>query len=161
MDITFKPMTRELARQYFREFVLDPDLFIDPATYRPFVYNEHECDQRIERYQKLGRIYFAIMQGEKPIGEIVLKQIDPEKKCCTLGISLVNDQYKNRGLGTRAEQMILEYAFDSLGMETVFADAVITNHRSRHVLEKVGFIQISSDDTFVYYRCDKISRKNS
>ena len=111
-------MTKELARQFFREFEADPDLLADPKAYKPYVYNEQACDQRVDRYQTLGRVYMAIVLDEKPIGEIVLKEMDLINKCCTMGISLVNDQYKNQGIGTAAEQMILRYAFKSLEMET-------------------------------------------
>ena len=102
-------------------------------------------------------MYFAVMLGDEPIGEVVLKNIDRKERHCTLGISMRSDAYKNQGHGTRAEQLALQYAFDELGMTTVFADSLIGNTRSRHVLEKVGFREISRDETFVYYRCDKSS----
>ena len=72
-----------------------------------------------------------------------------------MGISLQHDGYKNKGYGTKAESLALNYAFAELGMETVFADALINNRRSQHVLEKVGFMKTHQDDSFQYYRCDK------
>lgn len=33
-------MTKELARQYYKEFVADPDLFADPESYKPYGYDE-------------------------------------------------------------------------------------------------------------------------
>ena len=96
----------------------------------------------------------AVMLGRKPIGEIVLKNIDVEQKTCELGITMINDTYKNRGYGTAAEKLILKYAFKEMGMQTVFADALIGNTRSQHVLEKVGFVRISEDEHFIYYRFD-------
>ncbi|MDE6934999.1 MAG: GNAT family N-acetyltransferase [Oscillospiraceae bacterium] len=48
--------------------------------------------------------------------------------------------------------MILQYAFDVLGMAAVNADTVIKNTRSQHVLEKVGFQYIGEADGFEYYR---------
>lgn len=68
---------------------------------------------------------------------------------------MINDSYKNKGYGTAAERLILEYAFRELEMQTVFADALIGNQRSQRVLEKVGFIKTHQDDQFVYYRCDR------
>ena len=157
MNICLKTMTKELARQYFRQFELDPALFADPAQYAPYVYSQDKADAVVERYRKLGRVYFAVMLRDEPIGEVVLKNIDRKERHCTLGISMRSDAYKNQGYGTSAEQLALQYAFDELGMTTVFADSLIGNTRSRHVLEKVGFREISRDETFVYYRCDKSS----
>jgi len=51
--------------------------------------------------------------------------------------------------------LALIHAFDDLGMNTVYADAIRKNTRSQHVLKKVGFTQTHQDDTFYYYRCDK------
>jgi RimJ/RimL family protein N-acetyltransferase len=76
-----------------------------------------------------------------------------------MGISLMNDQYKNQGIGTAAEKQTLRYAFEQIGMETVYADALITNLRSRHVLEKVGFRETHANAQFAYYQCDKDSWK--
>ena len=148
-------MTKTLARRYFRGYVNDPNLFLDDQEYSPYVYDEQKVDSVVERYQKMGRVYFAVMLDNEPIGDIVLKNIDNSKKHCTLSISIKSDEYKNRGFGTQAEILALQHAFNKMGMETVFADALIKNLRSQHVLMKVGFVETSQDDSFVYYRCDK------
>ena len=49
------------------------------------------------------------------------------------------------------------YAFDEMKMDTVFADSVLKNTRSQHVLQKVGFSETHRDEHFVYYRCDRES----
>lgn len=155
MNICLKVMTKELCREYFQKFELDPSLFADLRKYKPYVYSEAECDAYYERYRQLGRVHLAVMLGDEPIGELVLKNLDLEKQRCTLGISLKCDSYKNKGYGTQAEILALEYAFSELGMETVYADALLMNKRSQHVLKKVGFVEINHDDMFRYYRCDK------
>ena len=155
MSVYLCTMTKELAREYFRSFVVDPDLFQDGQAYQPYEYSPENADARVERYQQLGRVYLALMQNEEPVGEIVLKNIDHKLKCCTLGISLRSDEYKNKGLGTKAEILTLQYAFGELDMETVYADSILKNERSQHVLQKVGFKRTHWDDTFVYFRCDR------
>ena len=98
---------------------------------------------------------FAIALDGRIIGECKLKDMDLEKHTCRMGIHLLNDSVKEKGYGTRAEQLMLRHAFENLDMETVFADAVLGNMRSRHVLQKVGFYETGQDDTFAYYRCDR------
>jgi len=154
MGIYLEPMTKELCRAYMAGFVQDIALFSDPEQFRPYVYSESACDAYFERHQNLGRIHLAIMYEGTPIGEVILKKIDVAAGHCTLGICLQRDEWKNRGFGTRAEQLALEYAFTKMGFKTVFADALIGNTRSRHVLEKVGFHEIAQDQMFIYYRCD-------
>lgn len=155
MDIKLCKMTKALCRQYMQQFTLDPALFSDPIKYKPYIYNEAECDAYFERHQNLGRVHLAIMGNDEPIGELVLKNIDHAQKCCTMGISMKNDAFKNKGYGTQAEIMAIEYAFDELGMESVYADALLQNLRSQHVLKKAGFKETHQDGTFRYYRCDK------
>lgn len=57
----------------------------------------------------------------------------------------------NNGYGTQAEALILIYAFYELGLSTVYADTVIRNKRSQHVLEKLGFAYTHEDDMLRYY----------
>jgi len=161
MRIRLEPMTKALARRFYQEFELDMDLFADPGKYRPYIYDQQQCDATVERYRKLGRTHKAIMLDDKPIGELVLKNVDHAQQHCTLGITLIHDVYKNKGYGTHAEILALKFAFEELHMETVFADSLIRNTRSRHVLTKVGFTEIGRDATFVYYRCDRTSWKLS
>ena len=155
MEITIKPMTKELCQDFYKDFVLDLALFVDPKQYKPYIYSEEACDAYYERYRNMGRIHLAVILGGKPIGEIVLKNIDQDRKCCAMGITMVNDSYKGKGYGTTAERMVLQYAFGELGMETVYADSLRGNLRSQHVLKKVGFKEIRQDDTFIYYECRK------
>ena len=155
MDISLAPMTKALCRAYMAGFVQDIALFADPEKFQPYVYREAECDAYFERHRSLGRIHFAIMHRDNPIGEIILKKIDRDHKHCTLGICMQRDEWKNRGFGTQAERLALQYAFDTLGLDAVFADSLLGNKRSQHVLEKVGFQKISQDQDFIYYRCDR------
>ena len=92
------------------------------------------------------------MADGKPVGEIALKHMDEKIKQGELSIHLQNDTVKNKGYGTQAERLILEYAFQTLGMNAVIAGSVLKNTRSRHTLEKVGFQETERDETFVYYR---------
>ncbi len=159
MNIRLCKMTKELGRQYFSRFELDPELFEDPSKYTPYVYSDQSSDDRIDRYDQLGRIYCAIMLDDDPIGELVLKDIDRFQMHCTIGISMRSDDFKNKGYGTKTEILALQYAFNQLNMETVFADALQNNTRSQHVLEKVGFVHTHHDEHFIYYRCDKADWK--
>ena len=66
-----------------------------------------------------------------------------------------NDNFKEKGYGTKAEQLAIKYAFEELGMNAVNADTVKKNTRSQHVIEKVGFKYIKEDDSFIYYRIQR------
>lgn len=158
MNIRLIKMTRMLNRIYFRKFKYDVNLLEETDTFRQFKYNKQWCDVYWKRQRKLGRIHLAIMRGMIPIGEVILKNLDHSNKCCILSIHLRNDSVKDKGYGTAAEIQALQYAFNKLQCDTVYADAIKRNLRSRHVLEKVGFQEMYYDERFVYYRCEKNNR---
>lgn len=159
MNIRLCAMTKELCRRYHEGFTHDPAMFMDASRVTVYVYSPEHADALWQRQHDLGRIHLAVMLEDEPIGDVVLKGIDHAKSCCTMGIYLQNDSCKNRGYGTEAELQVLEYAFNEMGMQTVFADALLKNTRSRHVLEKVGFQETHRDEAFVYYICEKASWK--
>ena len=159
MKVYLQKMTKELARRYFSRFEIDPALFADIRQFRPYIYNEAACDETVERYRKLGRVYLAVMLEDEPIGELVLKNINRDEQHCTLGITMRSDEFKNKGYGTQAELLALDYAFHTMGLSTVYADSLIGNTRSQHVLEKVGFRETGRDEAFVYYEYKKPSEE--
>lgn len=157
MNICLFAMTKELCRRFFKNFAYDPDMFTDLSRFKPYSYSPEQADAHWQRQRDLNRVHLAVLLDEEPIGEIVLKNIDRSKRCCTMGIHLQNDNCKNQGYGTEAELQALEYAFIDMGLNTVYADALIPNRRSQHVLKKVGFQETHRDETFVYYICEKQS----
>lgn len=66
-------------------------LFYNPKQFKSYIYGETACDAYYECYEKMGRIPMAVMLQNKPFGEIMLKVIDWDRKCCTMGITIVND----------------------------------------------------------------------
>ncbi len=154
-NISLIPMTNALYHQYCQEYQHDPDLFMDMDAFQPYVYDFAEAEKYMQRKREKKQIVFAIMRNDLPIGEVLLKEIDNTKRVCTLGICLQNDSVKGKGIGTRAEQLILDYAFHDLGMQVVYADAILKNTRSQHVLEKVGFKLTGQDEKFRYYKAEK------
>lgn len=151
-------VTRKRMHAYYKAFVSDPDIFMDMSKYFEYHYSPERIDRYWETRKKpKDRKDFFVLLGSDVIGELSLKHIDFEKKECELSIHLQNDSVKNKGYGSAAERLALAYAFEKLGMETVFADSALKKTRSQHVLEKIGFVQTGADDTFKYYRYDKDS----
>ena len=148
--VSLKPMTRQMCHEFYKNFQNDPAI----GHYYEYVYTPEIADRYFDNNSVVDRKLFAIMVGDKIVGECKLKNIDLQKRECSMGIHLQNDADKGKGYGTQAERLILQYAFEELGMVAVNADAALQNTRSQHVLEKVGFRYTHEDDTFKYYRCE-------
>ena len=149
-EIYLLPMTAEMYHEYFKEYQNDPDLYIDKGSYTFYLYDEDKVNQYIHRQIDLKRKTFAIMFGDEMVGELIIKNIK-ERQCATLGLALKNTKYKDRGFGTKAEQLAIQYVFNELDIPVLYADSILTNTRSQHVLEKVGFRLIKEEGNFKYY----------
>ena len=149
MEITLKPMTREMYHRYLKEYENSPELFFDPSKCAPYVYDKDAVDRYVQRQIDLNRKPLAIMLGDEIVGEIVLKNIE-DRKCATMGLCLKGAAYKDRGIGTQAERLAVQYVFYELDIPTLYADSIRPNTRSQHVLEKVGFTLTGEDEKFKY-----------
>jgi RimJ/RimL family protein N-acetyltransferase len=72
-------------------------------------------------------------------GEVVLNELDPRNRSCSLRIALLG-AHADRGLGTEAIRLVLDHAFDAVGLNRVALEVYDFNPRARHVYEKVGFV---------------------
>lgn len=148
------PMTTDMYRDYFAEYENDPDLYLDKSQYSHYEFSEEKVGRYIKKQKDLNRIPLAIICDGEIVGEILIKNI-VEGEAATMSIALKNDKYKDKGIGTKAEMLAVQYVFNELNIPILYADSVVTNTRSQHVLEKVGFILIKEDKEFKYYRISK------
>jgi hypothetical protein len=72
------------------------------------------------------------------VGTIGLAITSEEKRIAELGI-VIGRAYWGQGIGTSAARLVTGYAFGTLGLAEVRAEALQRNLASRRLLEKVGF----------------------
>ena len=151
--ITITEMKREQMHEFFQIFQYDPETFEDSTVNNIYVYNPETVDHYYDNNLQQSKQHYAIMMNDQVIGDIYLKHNLRQKNACEMAIHMANDSFKGKGYGTQAEYMILEYAFCTLKMEIVYADVLIRNGRSQHVLKKVGFKEVRSENGRIYYEC--------
>ena len=152
--ISLKPMTPEMYHAFFQEYENDMDLYLDKNDFTEYVYNREKVDAYIQKQISLKRLPFAIMCGEEMVGELKLYDIVSEKSA-TLGITMKSKKYKDKGYGTQAERLAIDFVFNELDIPVLYADSILTNTRSQHVLEKVGFQFLYADEQRKHYRITK------
>ena len=152
--VSLRPMTAEMYHAYYKEYQNDPDLYFYKSECMPFVYSPEWVNSYIQRQISRNRKCFAIMLGDEMVGEIIIKNIVPGKSAA-LGICMKNAHYKDRGIGTQAELLAINYVFYELDIPLLFADSILTNTRSQHVLEKVGFRLLREEGDFKYYSIER------
>lgn len=85
------------------------------------------------------RYDFLIIEDEKWLGEIVLNEIDWKARNAGFRIALFNESLTNKGIGTQAIQMLLEFAFHILHLHRIELEVFDYNPRAKRVYEKCGF----------------------
>ena len=151
LEITLKPMTRDMYHSFFQEYENDMDLYLDKNDYYEYIYEKSKVDAYIQRQIDRNRQPFAIMYGDEMVGELKIYDIVIGKSA-VLGITMKNRNYKDKGFGTRAEQLAIEYVFYQLDIPVLYADCILSNTRSQHVLEKVGFQLMYKDEQRKHYQ---------
>ncbi len=152
--IYLKEMTYDMFHMFFKEYINDKDLYLDKNDFNDYIYSEERVNQYIQKQIDKNRIVLAIMYDDLIVGEIKIYDII-DNVSATLGITIINDSYKGLGIGTKAELLAIDYVFYTLNIPVLYADSIITNTRSQHVLEKVGFTCIGQDETKKYYKIEK------
>jgi RimJ/RimL family protein N-acetyltransferase len=76
----------------------------------------------------------------EPIGMVTL--YDFRNAGCELGIKIGAEDLRGKGYASEAVELLLGYAFDTLGLEVVRGSTLSHNERMRRVFEKNGFVQV-------------------
>ena len=84
---------------------------------------------------------FAIVDIEKDklIGSIGLHKVNHFKRTATLGIFIGDKDYRNKGYGTEAIKLILDYGFNYLNLNNINLDLLEFNERAFACYKKCGF----------------------
>lgn len=84
-------------------------------------------------------IHFAIVdEADEYLGTISLKDIDREKQQAEYAIS-TRKKAHGSGAALEATRLILQYAFDTLGLECVYLNVLAENGRANAFYRKAGF----------------------
>jgi len=77
---------------------------------------------------------------DEPIGVISLMNVSEANESAELSIILGHPDDRHRGYGTEAMELLLGYAFDSLGLNRVGLSAFDFNGEAIAAYEKLGFV---------------------
>jgi RimJ/RimL family protein N-acetyltransferase len=87
------------------------------------------------------RLDLAVVAADSDmcVGEVVLNEWSPDNEVCNFRI-LLGPGGRNRGLGSEATRLVVDYAFQSTNINRIELDVYAFNPRARHVYEKAGFL---------------------
>jgi RimJ/RimL family protein N-acetyltransferase len=95
-----------------------------------------------EYLEKLSKehIYSIVdIDNNELIGNCGYGDIDHLNQTAQIGIFIGNKNYWNKGYGTEALSLLLDYGFKALNLHNIFLRVYSFNERARKSYEKVGF----------------------
>ena len=84
-------------------------------------------------------LIFIIQVDLEPVGAIWLEEINYSNQTARLGLFIGDPNYWNKGIGSTAITMIINNAFNNLGLKSIFLNVREKNHRAIQCYKKVGF----------------------
>ena len=87
---------------------------------------------------------------DKMIGTVSIEQINFINRTGTLGIFIGDKDYRDKGYGTEAIKLILEYAFQYINLNNVMLTVMSYNDRAKRCYEKCGFKEFGRRHQSVY-----------
>ena len=80
------------------------------------------------------------LADDKLIGFVILMSVNHVHGDAFVGIGMGDPDYRGKGYGTDAMNLVLRFAFQELNLHRVSLDAVATNARAVRSYEKCGFV---------------------
>jgi RimJ/RimL family protein N-acetyltransferase len=95
-------------------------------------------------------VHVLVVADTEPVGMVGLDPIDWGARRAELGYWVAPDA-QGQGYGTEAVTLLVDYAFDQLGLHRIAARVFAFNDPSARLLERVGFTREGThrDDVFV------------
>lgn len=138
MNIKLRPLCKKDA-PFMLEWMSDPEI---TRCFRFDASNVslQTCEEYIERATKAeNAVHFAVVdENDEYLGTISLKEIDTENRCAEYAISMRKKAH-GTGAAMQATKLLLEYAFDTLGLKKVYLNVLADNGRANAFYRKAGF----------------------
>ena len=116
--------------------------FENPAEPLHIGYSLEEAEKWYDEIQKDSgkhiRLGIFMLDGTI-IGDIGLQNIDWKNRKCDIGVGFSKLEHRNKGYGSEAVALILEYAFYNMGLVRIEASTQDLNISAQKSLEKLGF----------------------
>ena len=94
---------------------------------------------RADQDDRLDLAVVDAMSG-RCVGEVVLNEWEPDNRACNFR-TLIGPEGRDRGLGSEALQLLLEYAFTATDLHRIELGVYAFNPRALHVYGRAGFVQ--------------------
>ena len=131
--------------EYLYKWENDMDLWDVSDTLTPFSHftlKKYIENAHVDIYtSKQLRLMITRVDTQEPIGLIDLYDFDPYHQRAGLGIMIHNMENRKQGYASSAIKLMLDYCFETLGLNQVYSSVPSCNVASLKLFEATGFTQ--------------------
>ena len=154
--------TQVMLRDYRQDDLLEIRKWVnDPATIQylssifwppqTMVDTREFLDRMMASSHKACNFVIAHPDSEKYIGQLDLFRLDWKLRCGELGMVIGAAEERGKGYGAEALELMLRYAFLTLGLERVELNVDTGNEAAKRCYKKAGFL-LEGVKRHAYYR---------
>lgn len=98
---------------------------------------------------------FIILSNENSslVGQGAIYNIDFDEKRAEIGRFIAAPDNAGKGLMKATCAAILEFAHNTMQLDTLYLEVYKNNHKAIHIYEECGFIETSSNEYFMFMEC--------
>ncbi len=139
--IELVPFTEEYFQKFadLRNSETARDYKIPGIPYPVTVESVRERAQKERDTSKSGEFAILLNDGGEYIGNISYHSVDWKNRNCEIALGIGNEENLNRGLGTEAIGLLLDFLFNEMNLHRVTLDVYDFNERAIRCYEKCGF----------------------
>jgi diamine N-acetyltransferase len=117
-------------------------------------YSKHILKKYIENAQQdiyeAKQFRFLIADSvNSPVGLIDLFDFNPQHRRAGIGI-LILPQFQNKGYGSEALQLLINYSFNKLNLNQLYANILSDNKASIALFNKLGFAKVGVKKEWIF-----------
>lgn len=146
-----------IKRNYIESFLKwfnDPELTRYLEIYRPMTrMAEEEWIEKIKDREDTIHLSIIVPSedgSDKLIGNCGLHKIHWKNRSAEIGIVIGEKEYQNKGYGTEAIELLLEYGFNTVNLNRIELTVYEYNKRAIKTYKKLGFIEEGRKRQFMW-----------
>ncbi len=142
--IKLAPLDRKHIDLFLKWFN-DPEITQYLEMYKPITRDwEEEWFAALKHKEDIVHFSILLLDQETPdkiIGNCAIHKMESKNRRCTCGITIGEKEYQNKGYGTEAMELLVEYGFNTLNMNRIELSVWDFNIRAYKAYQKVGFVE--------------------
>ena len=138
---------RIVLRPFIEEDIPIFTKWFNSSELRPFLLGnfplttiaEKQFMQQIKDNKNNSIVFLVIVVAKKVIGIVSLNKINWQNRTAVSGTVIGETDYWDKGYGTEAKMIFLNYAFNTLNLRKICSDVIEYNKRSLSYSKKCGY----------------------